>query len=179
MGTGSATPTYLDKDLVVEAKTASTVPIRDSNGDILVATTPTAGDAAASKTYVDDSINYLASDDLILANDGQVLNATNSYVKLKEIKTFKGGTIRVKFDHTSAYTTATVYARIYINGVAVGTERSGSTEATYVTYSQDFTVVKGDLIQLYLKGTGTYNSQARNFRIYGYSTSTIMVSTLS
>jgi hypothetical protein len=35
------------------AKTANKIARRDSNGDVLVSTTPTSGDAAASKTYVD------------------------------------------------------------------------------------------------------------------------------
>ena len=55
-GTPSTSNKYVSNDDVTEAKTASKIPRRDSNSDILVATTPTAGDAAASKTYVDSPI---------------------------------------------------------------------------------------------------------------------------
>lgn len=52
-GTPSASNKYVTADDVAEAKTASKIARRDANSDILVATTPTSGDAAASKTYVD------------------------------------------------------------------------------------------------------------------------------
>lgn len=55
-GTPSTSNKFVTADDVTEAKTASKIPRRDSNSDILVATTPTAGDAAASKTYVDSEI---------------------------------------------------------------------------------------------------------------------------
>ncbi|MCP3684628.1 MAG: hypothetical protein GY861_18330 [bacterium] len=55
-GTPSATNKYVTNDDVTEAKTASRIPRRDSNSDVLVATTPTAGDAAGSKTYIDTQV---------------------------------------------------------------------------------------------------------------------------
>lgn len=55
-GTPSSSNKYVTADDVTEAKTASKIARRDSNSDILVATTPTDGDAATSKTYVDTEI---------------------------------------------------------------------------------------------------------------------------
>lgn len=52
----SASNKLVDAADVTEAKTASKIARRDSNSDILVATTPTAGDAAASKDYVDAQV---------------------------------------------------------------------------------------------------------------------------
>ena len=54
-GSPSSSNKYVTADDVTEAKTASKIARRDSNSDILVATTPTDGDAAASKTYVDNN----------------------------------------------------------------------------------------------------------------------------
>lgn len=52
-GTPSATNKYITADDVVEANTASKIPRRDSNGDVLVAATPTNANAATPKNYVD------------------------------------------------------------------------------------------------------------------------------
>ena len=54
--TPSGSNLFIDEDYTAEAKTASKIPVRDANGDVLVTTTPTAGDAATSKTYVDAQI---------------------------------------------------------------------------------------------------------------------------
>jgi len=51
-GTPSTANKFVTADDVTEAKTASKIARRDANSDVLVATTPTAGDAATSKTYV-------------------------------------------------------------------------------------------------------------------------------
>ena len=46
----------------------------------------------------------------------------------------------------------TIYSKVYINGIAVGAEKS-TTGATYVlTYTEDITVNYGDLVQIYGKG---------------------------
>ncbi len=63
-----------------------------------------------------------------------------------------------------------MYAKIYINDVAVGTERTDATQ-TYETYSEDLSVSVGDEVQLYLKSVGTPNAcYGKNFRVYGDST---------
>jgi len=53
-GTPSASNKFVTADDATTAKTASKIARRDANGDVLVTTTPTSGDAAASKTYVDN-----------------------------------------------------------------------------------------------------------------------------
>jgi hypothetical protein len=55
-GTPSSSNKYVTSDDVASAKTASKIARRDANSDVLVATTPTDGDAATSKTYVDGLI---------------------------------------------------------------------------------------------------------------------------
>lgn len=75
------------------------------------------------------------------------------------------GTVRVKFDlRRSIGSSFAVYGRIYVNGVAVGTERSTISE-TFVGYSEDITVSPGDLISLYIHGSGDDQAEAKNFSL--------------
>lgn len=116
--------------------------------------------------------NIEASDVLKTSADTERSNKGSVYTKLKEIKTLADGVARIKFDLKST-TANSAYGRIYINGVAVGTERTviGS---TYQTFTEDIIVQKYDLIQLYVKaGSEAYTTVVRNFRIY-YDFSTDM-----
>jgi len=124
----------------------------------------------AGKTYTDQQVQKavkLTPSDNLQASAVNVRNGTNSgYHKEKEIEVKHWGKIRVKFDIKSE-AGGTAYGRIYVNGVAVGTERT-TTETTYQTYSEDIAVEHGDLVQLYMKiiGGGGENWYARNFRLY-------------
>jgi hypothetical protein len=89
-GTPSSSNTFITEDDVTEAKTASKVARRDSNGDLLVTTTPTDGDAAASKTYIEaqdvansiinqlDNKYYLIGSDLQVTANGGTLTQTSN-----------------------------------------------------------------------------------------------------
>jgi hypothetical protein len=57
-GTPSTSNKFVTDADATTAKTASKIARRDANGDVLVSTTPTSGDAAASKTYVDNSDSH-------------------------------------------------------------------------------------------------------------------------
>ena len=111
---------------------------------------------------------YIASDVLLLANDTERSIYKTAYYKLKESRV-GGGALRIAFDLKAQYPVEdNVYAKIYRNGVAVGTERI-TTSATYVTFSEDLSGwLPGDLCQVYVHGTA-YSQLAyvRNFRIYG------------
>lgn len=74
-----------------------------------------------------------------------------SYTKTWEVQIFAVGTIRVKFQLTP--TAGTNYGRIYVNGIAIGTERSGSG-----TWTEDITITNGDLLQIYCKSAGASGS---------------------
>lgn len=72
-----------------------------------------------------------------------------SYTLMKEILyNDVPGTVNVVFSSTfdSGGGVSTQYSRVYINGVAVGTERT-----TQSTFTESFTVATGDLIQIYGK----------------------------
>lgn len=110
----------------------------------------------------------IASDVLQSSADTERYIAASNYQKVKEILIKKTGVARIKFDlkvGNNSYPSA--YGRIYKNGVASGTERSTSSN-TYGTYSEDLSVVKGDLIQLYYKCDQPGNTAVyvQNFRIY-------------
>lgn len=123
----------------------------------------------AVKTYVDNAVPkiYSASDTLVSSADTERTTASGSFTKGKEIVIGGGGTLRIKFDLKTNGSGGTAHGRIYINGVAVGTDQTNAT-GTYSTLSQDISSIKGgDLIQLYYyidSGTGAL---IRNFRLYG------------
>ena len=119
-------------------------------------------------------IETSASDTLQQSAD--TTNQTNStgYTLSKEIETNLTGVVRVKFDlRTVLNNGQTAYGRIYVNGVATGTERS--VQNGDQNFSEDISVSANDLIQLYHKtsnGDATYEIDTRNFRIY-YDKSTV------
>lgn len=87
-GTPSTSNKYVTADDVTEANTASKIARRDSNGDILVATTPTDSDAAVSLTYFNNNIGSLIGYDL---TDTSVTNTTTETNLLSF--TLSGGTL--------------------------------------------------------------------------------------
>jgi len=109
-----------------------------------------------------------ASDVLQSSADTERSETGTSYTLNKSVLIKSGGTIRVKFDlkHSPAGRTA---GRIYVNDVAIGTERQTESE-TYITYSEDITVAPFDYIQVYVKavdtGSGSGTSYIENFRLY-------------
>lgn len=114
---------------------------------------------------------YVADDLAIVASSPSVaVNASSSYTKIKEIAFYGQGEITVSFDLRSTDSAKHVNARVYKNGVAIGTERLTPSE-TYTTYSQSFSgITNGDLIQIYAKGIpGQASANVLNFKICGSS----------
>lgn len=102
-------------------------------------------------------VDYTVGDYNIQQNGPSRNTNSTSYVKLKEIKLDKAGSIRTRFTLVSTYAGGWVYAKVYRNGVAVGTERSMSS-TTPVEYSQDLSGwSEGDLYQIYGKAVNTSN----------------------
>jgi hypothetical protein len=157
---------------VVEGSTILKAGVNVTTGNITAATgdiTATAGIITAGSKVVSTNENdfssskyiMVAGEYYILAETNEVLFTATGYTKIRESLSGGTGTIRVKFNIKSEISTNIAYGRIYINGSAVGTERTNNT-TTYVSYTEDINCVKGDLIQLYIKngtlGTKTYNS---------------------
>ena len=125
----------------------------------------------ADPTEIDvPSIPIVATDELRNSNNTQKTTTSTSYVKLKEVKlgAVPSGltSIRISFDLNG--NGGTVYAQIYRNGTAIGTERS-TTSVTPVTFTEDFTTTtwaKNDLIQLYAHVVTSGTVYVLNFRFY-------------
>lgn len=109
---------------------------------------------------------YLAGDLLIGYADAEQVNRTPSWVKQKEIRIGRAGTLRIKFDLRAEYGN-NAYGKIYRNGGAVGTQRQ-QTSNSYINYSEDIAGWSvGDLVQLYcVTAIETHGAFVRNFRLY-------------
>jgi len=111
-------------------------------------------------------LKLVASDVLQFSADTERTTTSDTYTKLKEIKVDWQGRIRVSFDLHSTTTLYAAVALIYINGVAVGTNRTTGS-LTYVTFTEDIDVQEGDFVQLYARrGNSTVTAYVRNFRTY-------------
>jgi hypothetical protein len=115
----------------------------------------------------------IASATLRHSNDTEKTGSNLNYIKIKESVLNDGyNAVRIKFDlkGTTSADPGTVYAKIYKNGVAIGTEQSAATGGAYATKSEDFTLASaaGDLIQVYVKASATpaIVAYVQNFRIY-------------
>lgn len=105
---------------------------------------------------------YVAGTTVTLATAATERNsASTTYTKVKEFLMPKSGTVRVGWN-MKAFSGTTGYARVYVNGVAVGSEES-TTSTSNVAKTSDVTVAGGDLVQLYYRndpgsGNGTFVS---------------------
>lgn len=73
---------------------------------------------------------------------------TTTYSMLESFTVYKAGTYRINL-FLSAYTAHTTYARIYLNGTAVGTARSISGASTFAQYTEDISFSVGDTIEIW------------------------------
>ena len=98
--------------------------------------------------------------------DTERTTVSDTYAKIKEISVDDfGGIIHTTFQAKTDNPSFAYVARIYINGSAVGTERSGL-DTVYTTYTEDISVSVGDLIQVYAhRSAGTNTTYIQNFRI--------------
>ena len=109
--------------------------------------------------------DYTTGTDVLVQALTERTTTSASYVKLKEITVPTNGTLTIDFDLRTGNPAAAAYGRIYIDGVAVGTERS-TTGVSYTTYSESITVVSGEAIQLYAHTTGANTCYIQSFIFY-------------
>jgi len=105
--------------------------------------------------------NYVVAD-----SNTSTSTTSTSYVKVKEIRAYRIGSIRTTFLLSEAGG-GTAFGRIYKNGVAIGTERT-TTSSTPVSFTEDFSgILVGDLIQLYIhdSGIGTTYSIGLQYKV--------------
>lgn len=147
----------------------------DALGNILVDIHDT--DLPAAVTKIDDNksvldtilstLNYVyPSDDVLHTNANEVAIVKTSYYKFKETFVNVDGIIRISFD-LKGDTAGNVFGRIYINGIAVGTERSQASNG-WSTYTEDLLILKGDAIQIYgYLDTPAYMTHVKNLILKG------------
>lgn len=112
---------------------------------------------------------YALSNDVLFAHDAEISGVdSSSYLKVKEINVgYFSGIIRVAFKLKAPVGTHWVSARVYKNGVALGTEQ-GQDNVAYVEYSEDLAFGVNDLLQLYVKNSDAGQMPTvKDFRILG------------
>jgi len=178
--TGDDVMLLIGNQTVAGIKTFSSIPI-------LPAVDPTADNEWVRKAYIDgisipSEINPYT--EIIDAADNQVdIDIFQTfYTKVKQITyNEEDGDINIKFDLLNTNGAGDMYGRVYVNNIAVGTERvTGS--SSWTTYSEDFSVENGDTIQIYIKfddTSGGIGGSLRNFRLYYIKDLTVTVGTVN
>lgn len=126
------------------------------------------GATGAPKIQQDALYEFSVGDYLVASSDDDSSTTSASYAKVKEIVVARGGAFRVKFTLTSTNTGGSnhAYGKIYVNGVAVGTERHINF-GSKAEFSEDVTgLKKADLIQIYAHQTTSVDAVVSNFRLY-------------
>jgi hypothetical protein len=111
---------------------------------------------------------WIAGDNEIYKDDTETTEsvspgADSGYVKKKEYKICNSGSVRVGFSIrcSTSNVNGTSYGRIYINGVAVGSERviqKSVLGESYIRFVEDINVNYGDLLQIYVRVVGEQDS---------------------
>ena len=115
----------------------------------------------------DQFLSVSVSDTVIVSADIERTVVGVDYTKVKEIIVALPGEYRISFDLKSSDAGNAAYGRIYVNGVAFGTEQSNDT-VDYVNKSEDLLISPDDAIQLYLKHAfAGQTSYAQNLKIKG------------
>ncbi len=105
--------------------------------------------------YKGASFNYATGSIQLAAANTERTFSDAAFTKYKEVSIsgYGSGVVSVSFDLKHNTGLSTVHGRIYLNGVATGTDQS-TTSTAYVTFTQDITVANNDLVQLYVYDVG-------------------------
>ncbi|MDO8673192.1 MAG: hypothetical protein Q7O66_17440 [Dehalococcoidia bacterium] len=138
---------------------------------------------AAAGLQLPHVVNKAASANVRNSHDAEATTVATSYTKLKTITITNGlvGAARFLFDLKTAGGGATATARIYRNGVALGTEQTDVTGG-YVTKSEDLTQTwnPGDTAEIYAKTSdGAQAAYVQNFRIAYDDSATVQVASVN
>ena len=134
-GTGATTLTGVVYGNGTAAMTAATA--AQANGAILGAQTFAAG------------TNYVFAEPALSVNGSLVTTAYQEYANWRMLI---GGTLRFRYFVSNLSATASLYIRIYKNGVAFGTERILAANAT-ASYTEDLAFASGDTLQIYWRSS--------------------------
>lgn len=118
------------------------------------------------------ALRFAASDTIRDSADTSVIVSSTTYTQIFSTQVplyyVTGAHLRIKFDlmGDGGYP-VTVYGQIYINGAAVGTERSNAT-SEWITYSEDIPVNPGDTVEVWARTSltsTTYTHEISNIRV--------------
>jgi len=142
----------------------------------------TAGKTPTSQAFADlvSAVNYLGNElitvrpgDSIISNNASAVNKTAAvYTVTKQSTVQANGTVRVRYTLNGVMSGGpgdVAYAKLYKNGVPIGTEYTILSYTTPLIVTQDVAVVSGDLIQVYAYRTGEQIAVISNLTI-GIST---------
>ena len=113
------------------------------DGEVGIAKLPT----YVAGNYLEGSIAFMSETSL-----GDV---GASYVKRLELKVTRSGTVKVRVGLRESANTYNIVGKIYVGGVAQGTERAPITTTNWQWWNEDITVSAGDLVQLYVHRGGS------------------------
>lgn len=103
----------------------------------------------------------------LASSNGNARPTSATYTKVKEILVSNlSGSLNVYFTLNNSNPSGGAFARIYKNGVAVGTERNVGGNTT-TSYEENISVTAWDLLQIYAKDNSPWFATVSNFRIYG------------
>ncbi len=104
-----------------------------------------------------------AGDNVVYSDLTSVYVGT-TYTKIKAAKVFMDGVYRVTFRLRTGLTEYAAYGRIYVNGIAVGIERS-TNSGDFVAFTEDITLNRNDSAQLWIKSTAGQSAFADRFLV--------------
>lgn len=160
-----------DQYILVDGTRAFTGAQSMGSNKLTSVTDPTANQDAATKKYIDDHFpdaiagKSIASSVLLYFDGDTGETNSSSYVKVADVKIPVGGPLRIAFGLRVDPNGNTASVRIYRNDVAVGTERTNTTDS-FVEYEEEISGwTKGDNCQLYAKLSGGTKTEIHNFKI--------------
>jgi hypothetical protein len=117
---------------------------------------------------------YTPSSAVLVSNDAEKSSASDTYIKIKEIKLIKTiygqSRFTFSFDLRENLATHDAFGKIYKNGVAIGTEQIVN-GVTYETKTENIDIgnwIVGDTIELWVhRETAWGQVVVRNFRMSG------------
>jgi len=115
--------------------------------------------ALSSGDSVQDYVNKMSTftpGDIWVFKTGLIRDVSQyDWKKVVEFSMGQGGSIRTSFRLRNNGGGGDVYARVYVNGTAVGTQRKTNKNTWQGPYIEDININTGDKLQLYIKGGST------------------------
>jgi len=114
---------------------------------------PTASTSIASKGYVDNTFyGFTSSDNLQVIAPTERNTALDAYTKVKSIVVNGWGNIKVAWKMRSGTNASTVYGKVYVDDIAIGSEKTSESETYATSTESSINVYPGAKVQLYIHG---------------------------